>query len=718
MAILYPTVPVLSLAATLVVYVLELAGIYALPWLMFLTATVASVRGMGVGLAAAMGSMVVLYFFRSSSQDYLVMGLILLLSAYLADQVGASLRRAHRRAKQLAQVQDVFLQGLEVIPRFFNRQQLLQELPTLLSKLLQNSHLHIWKAVGSGQLRLLEGPDTHSPGPLVSKAAQERQAVWSEHPTDSLSVFRGRGPYEVAVPINMRDELVAVLHFVRGEPWRKEELELFSRLGQTIGYQLAHLRDLELRRLLLALADGLAIASDKRMVAEVVLQHLLPALEVEAGVVMQNYRGALHGIAWRIPEDLQSTLTPLALQLGYGQGMMAWRAYHSGIPQFSDSYSSLPEALPELKELGFEALVAYPVHTRDAMKGRVIMVLGSRAKVAWTSSKREILLGVERLLNSALERVLQQEVHQRISRLLTEAWSYPSNEAYQHILEAAVELVPGSECGSLWVLDEGEYICRAATGTIWNFEERWSNTDFLEWYGPGLAEASQPTPRIRLMGNRANLCLPINHQGQILAYLNLDSLQDPEAFAEDSLATAQLFDTPIATLVHEMRNRLMMEKAALMDELTGLYNRRAFNQRLDEELKRARRYQYPLSLLVIDLKNFKYFNDWFGHAAGDRALIAVAQVLQRTQRAGDLAFRWGGDEFAILLPQTNSEGARTVSERLHEAISNLCLVDIPIHANLGWATFPQEANDAENLLHLADQRMYQEKKGSAHSSEQ
>lgn len=714
MAIPYPAILILSLVATVGVHLWGLDGIYALPWLMFFTATVASVRGIGTGLLAAFGSMVALYFFSSSPLDYWVMGLILVLSAYLADQVGASLRRAHRRAKQLAQIQDVFLQGLEVVPNFFNRQQLLRELPNLLSRLLRNSKLHIWVPLPHEQLRLLDGPATNLPSPLVQRALQERRLIGSPPPA-SVSLLYERGLHEVAMPLSLRNEPVAVLQFVRDEPWQKEELELFARLAQTISRQLEHLHNLELRRLLLAVADGVAAASDKSKVAEVALNHLLPALEMEAGAVMQYRKGLLQGIAWSLPADMQTTLTPLAQQLTYHQGL-AWRAYHSGVPQYSDSYSSLPEALPELKALGFESLVAYPVHTRDAMKGRVVLVLGSRAKIAWTASKREILLGVEKLLSSALERVLLEELHQRINRLLTEAWSYPSEEVYLHILEAAVELVPGSEAGSLWVQEGAAYVCRAAIGATWNCDKQQSDS-LQEWYARNPSQVSQETPRIQVEGARANLCLPVSHQGRVLAYLNLANLQDPEAFAEDSLTAAQLFATPIATLVHELQNRASLEKAALTDGLTGLYNRRAFDRRLAEEVERARRYEYPLSLLVLDLKNFKPINDRFGHAVGDQALVMVAQTLKQTHRAGDMIFRWGGDEFAVLLPQTNAEGARAAAEHLLQAVSRVCFEGICLTANIGRATFPDEAAGPEELLRLADGRMYQHKQESTSPSD-
>ncbi|MCS7194804.1 MAG: diguanylate cyclase [Meiothermus sp.] len=714
MPIPYPAVLVLSLTAIVAVYSLGMAGVYALPWMMFFTAITASIYGLIPGLLSAAASVAGLHLFRSSLLDYLVMGFILFLSAYLAHQVGESLRRAHRRAKQLAQVQEVFLQGLEVVPRFFERHQLLRELPRLLSRLLRNSHLRIWVFSGAGRVELLEAEGPEAPSELVWQALRERRPVWLE--PARVAWLPDGGSYELALPLLMREEPVAVLQIVRTEAWRPEELELFSRLAQTIGRQLEHLHDLELRRLLLQVADRLATADSKYEVARTALRSLMPALGMEAGAVLQYRRGVLRGIAWEIPKELRPKLVPLARELQCHQGP-AWQAYHSGMPFFTESYSAHPGALPELKQLGFETLVAYPVHTRDAMKGRVVLVLAHRGRLAWTRGRKEILLGVERLLSSALERALQDELYQRINRLLTEAWSYPSQEVYHRILEAAVELVPGSKTGSLWIWEKGAYVCRAAVGSAWDCGVQMGEEGMLEWYAEGSAQALEGRPRIRLGGGEgaeatANLCLPVAHQGRVLAYLNLDSSQDPEAFAEDSLAAVQLFATPIATLVHELQNRAALEEAALTDGLTGLYNRRAFDLRLKEEVERARRYRYPLSLLVIDLKNFKPINDHLGHAAGDWALREVARALLQGGRAGDLVFRWGGDEFAVLLPQTDAEGALVVGRRLLAAIGAVCLEGLCLSANLGQATFPQEARSAEELLRLADNRMYADKRAS------
>jgi diguanylate cyclase (GGDEF)-like protein len=142
---------------------------------------------------------------------------------------------------------------------------------------------------------------------------------------------------------------------------------------------------------------------------------------------------------------------------------------------------------------------------------------------------------------------------------------------------------------------------------------------------------------------------------------------------------------------------LQLDKAAHTDALTGLPNRRAFKLRLDEELYRAHRTSQPLGLLAIDIDAFKAINDQGGHAAGDTALCALAEVLA-TGRRIDLSARLGGDEFALLLPATHEAGSLEVARRLH------CSYDHPI--SIGVAAYPSDADSADDLLRAADLALY------------
>lgn len=157
-----------------------------------------------------------------------------------------------------------------------------------------------------------------------------------------------------------------------------------------------------------------------------------------------------------------------------------------------------------------------------------------------------------------------------------------------------------------------------------------------------------------------------------------------------------------------------VEALSVIDDLTGLYNSRYLNQVLRRESKRASRSGRPLALLFLDLDEFKSVNDTHGHLCGSRALGEAAGVIRRCARETDIAARFGGDEFAVVLPDTGSEGAVAVAERVRERIfAHKFLadggLDIHVTASVGVAIFPDVAASAEELVKAADTAMYRVK---------
>lgn len=158
----------------------------------------------------------------------------------------------------------------------------------------------------------------------------------------------------------------------------------------------------------------------------------------------------------------------------------------------------------------------------------------------------------------------------------------------------------------------------------------------------------------------------------------------------------------------EQRTKALTDQAE-RDPLTQLPNRRAFERRVGEEVSRARRYQRELSLVFFDVDGFKSVNDRLGHLAGDRVLADVARILQSSLRQSDAVFRYGGDEFVALCPETSNQAMENVLRRLetslcaHNAETNF---DPAISVSWGIACFPTNAANAEDLLRLADERLY------------
>jgi len=739
MALSYPAIALGSFLVGLLAGFLGYSDPYILPWFMIAVAVLASAYGLSWGLLAALFSTLVLLLFPGFNPMALA---LLLLSALLAHGVGESLRRAHRRARALARSQRLIAEALEALPQAPNREALLKSLPERLLALGEGGHVGVWVPAPEGGFSLLAAhppmslawiPDSGVVGrafregkPLYIPDVRREPGYISDPSIPTLA--------ELALPLWERGEVVAVLNLERPKPFLPEEVEGLTRFAQAVGLHLDRLADLEERTLLSGLSERLQSAGTKEEAAGRTLAFLVPALGLQAGALWEARGGRMAALAhFGVQEE--SLKRVLEQGLPYGVGL-AWRAYETQSPLFTTRYAEEAGTLPDLAALGWRTFAALPLPSPGSPRSRRVLVLGTPEARPWRRAEVESLLLCSRTLALALERLAEKARHQAVNRLFQELLEKPLEALYQEVLEEAVRQVPGAEAGSLLVLEEGVYRFRAAVGyDLEGLKEvAFRPEDQLLWYGLGEEEALRGEPRIlsaearpiaeishktappevidragRATEIQANLCLPIPYQGQVLAYLNLDNLHDPRAFGEDSLEAARFFATPLAALLHEARTRRLLEEAALTDPLTGLPNRRAFERLFLEELKRAERYGYPLSLAVLDLKGFKAINDRLGHAAGDLALVRVAQALSKERRNGDRVFRWGGDEFAALFPHTGKEGAVRAAFRYARAIEGICLEGLCLGVNIGLATYPEDGMTTDELLSAADTRMYQAK---------
>jgi|SRR5882762_575685 len=174
----------------------------------------------------------------------------------------------------------------------------------------------------------------------------------------------------------------------------------------------------------------------------------------------------------------------------------------------------------------------------------------------------------------------------------------------------------------------------------------------------------------------------------------------------DVLSSAGLLRVPILIEYDELKK---LELNAVTDPLTGLYNRRLFAETFEKELNRARRYTQPLGLVTLDLHRFKEVNDKHGHPRGDDVLRAAAATLKKALRTSDSAFRIGGDEFALLLPQTDSAQALALSRRVETVFAEMLQplqLAVTVAMDHGVAIFPQDAEQADQLIRIADERLY------------
>jgi diguanylate cyclase (GGDEF)-like protein len=175
----------------------------------------------------------------------------------------------------------------------------------------------------------------------------------------------------------------------------------------------------------------------------------------------------------------------------------------------------------------------------------------------------------------------------------------------------------------------------------------------------------------------------------------------------DVLASTNFLRVPILMEYDEFKK---LQINAATDALTGLYNRRLFDEYCDKELNRAKRYGHQLAIVILDLHKLKEVNDRHGHLQGDQVLQLAATTLRKTMRASDFAFRIGGDEFALLLPQTDPEQAITLCRRIrsqYEIDVRPLKMDIGVTLDFGVAVHPHDGETKSALMNLADQRLYQ-----------
>ncbi len=163
-------------------------------------------------------------------------------------------------------------------------------------------------------------------------------------------------------------------------------------------------------------------------------------------------------------------------------------------------------------------------------------------------------------------------------------------------------------------------------------------------------------------------------------------------------------------VIVEVQVLLQKEKGALVDELTGLYNRRYFNDAIDREVERFKRFGQRFALLMLDVDHFKNFNDEHGHLAGDDALRTVAEVLRMSARTFDHVVRYGGEEFALILPHTDGGQAMLAAERLRVAVARAPIPvedgELNVSVSVGVATFPEDALDVRGLVARSDDALY------------
>lgn len=368
-------------------------------------------------------------------------------------------------------------------------------------------------------------------------------------------------------------------------------------------------------------------------------------------------------------------------------------------------------------QLGAIAILDVDLHSRDqALIELLVNSLATRLKT----------------LVSAEGHRLERQFSERLISMIS-ALSLIDNrqELYLQILEMSAELLTATS-GSLMLLNEtdGALEIAAAKGMTSSLAKTIS-VAFGEGIAGRVAKSGFPMlvndvdrdkrvavknrPRFK---TKSFLSLPLRVEDRMIGVLNLADKGNAENFTEADLNLVKTFTNHAVTMIDRaalLEKAGQFEQLAITDALTGLYNRRLLQARLQEEFSRSERQNQSFCIILADMDNFKNYNDLCGHLAGDSALSKAAELIKRSAREMDIVTRYGGEEFCLILPTTTKKESIFVGERIRRAIeaesfpgeSHLPLGRLTV--SLGIATFPVDGVTANELIHAADLALYHAK---------
>jgi diguanylate cyclase (GGDEF)-like protein len=206
------------------------------------------------------------------------------------------------------------------------------------------------------------------------------------------------------------------------------------------------------------------------------------------------------------------------------------------------------------------------------------------------------------------------------------------------------------------------------------------------------------------------ICVPLRSRLRVLGVIELVNV-DMAHFSEQELFFLRALCDYAAIAIENARWVKKIQELTITDDCTGLYNARHLYKTLETEVYRSARFGYQFSVLFIDIDHFKAVNDTRGHLVGSKLLADIGNLIKAQLRLIDIAFRYGGDEFVVLLPQTGKDSALVVAKRLRDALraSSFCReegLNLNVRASIGLATYPNDARDARDIIRQADEMMY------------
>jgi diguanylate cyclase (GGDEF)-like protein len=668
-------------------------------------------------------------------------------------------RRAERNARKSARQARLLINVAAQLQRVKGVADVYQLLPALAAEVFRLEHAAVLVPVADKEgLEVVSSHNWQVPAgfrvPLksvVGRALRQGELIYvpdaQRDPDFIVAPFAAQTRSELAIPLRVAGQITAVLNLEHRDRagFDQSDIKSFAALGQIAESALwqaqmtaALEQQLQERGFIAHLQHKLVVAQDRKSVAQSVVAELVARLGVEMAGVFALQAGRLVPLALGgdVGAGLQAELAP-GLPWQTGALYDCWRSRQ---PLYVEDARELPGSDPFCRAFELTYLALLPVTDSGGEVLAVLALAGTGAPRPWPERERTLLRDVTDIFGLALERgTIGEQLWELLAVTRQLAQAEDPRQLYEAAVEAAVRLIPGAEAASLLVRGPGGFRFEAAVGfdlgplqsvVVLPLQAQ------RHWYGEAEEAFERGVPRVlkgeaivkrsaasipdarssavireagKVAALRCNLCVPIVHRREVLGMLNLDSFSHEEAFGSAALTLAEAYGQQVAVIIRQVQYREALERLAVSDPLTGLGNRAAFNRDFQRELAAAKRFETPLSLVLVDLDGFKQVNDRFGHPYGDEVLKAVALSLRASVREIDRLYRWGGDEFALILPQTDASGAAAAVARYAAAIAKTPLVNGALRASIGVATYPDDADDEAALLQQADLRLYREK---------
>jgi diguanylate cyclase (GGDEF)-like protein/PAS domain S-box-containing protein len=468
---------------------------------------------------------------------------------------------------------------------------------------------------------------------------------------------------------------------------------------------------------------------------EILSDSLAAVMEASGGVYGEMLLWLEDSDTFRIISYQGDTAAPSETKLPSAECPMAAQTL-KGRPVLLDGLDGDPrlaELLSDSTDVG--AVAAIPLRSKSRVLGVMHLVMSTRQLFPtfdfdfFTSIGNQIGMAAEHalLFQRSAQQTKQITVLNNIARIISS--SLQIEEVFDSFAAEMGKLISFDRL-SVAILDEsGSYLRIFASGS--RVDSGWGMESIIPVVGTGpgwVVLNEQPfihedTREHQQFiedeifyedGIRSYIILPLESRGRVVGTFGLGSRR-PSTYSQRDLPLLSQLSKQISVAIENVKLYQQTKENSILDDVSSLFNFRYFHQSLDRELKLVARHRSRLSLIFIDLDNFKQINDTHGHLRGSRVLRAVGFLLRAAVRETDIAARYGGDEFVVILPDTDLALAKRLSERIRKIICHhVFLRDEGLNerlgASIGVATYPSEAHTKEELIQLADERMYRDKK--------